>query len=299
MSPCPPQTRTANLGNIRPLQTRGQSAVCDYDTMPARLLTSAVLCQCSSLGADAILSGCTCTRSGEAHVPDRAHFEPHVDASHRCVPCIRTRGSPLRSSTAELTLCDGHHIGWHQTHRSVHIRSSQQIRHIPFCWRAHPPVCRRLWLSVKGHLALGLCKEGERVSGRVIELRVRRILNAHAAVIRRRWRKEVRVLQGNGNIVRSNDARAERSPDCLRNLCRVLVPQRAVRLVAGVRYRRRGLCRRGRGRRRTAARHHRAHDRGRHNARGRRRSGSRGGGPSEEDGAEDSLEGEHCEASRR
>ncbi len=50
----------------------------------------------------------------------------------------------------------------------MHVYSSHSGRHrhvldcqvhdmspdIPFCWRAQPPVCNRLWLKSKGHFAL-------------------------------------------------------------------------------------------------------------------------------------------------
>jgi len=88
-------------------------------------------------------------------LPNRACLQSHVDASHFCEKWWDVWSQPSMMKCSSPVA-----IGrvWTIKNESAE-RNYKQKCMLLFSWRAHPPVCRRLWLKLNGHFALALAKK--------------------------------------------------------------------------------------------------------------------------------------------
>ena len=90
-----------------------------------------------------------------------------------------------------------------------------------FCGRAQPPVCKRLWLKLIGHLALALNKLRLNNISKDAESM---IFDPHTTGVGRRRREQVGILLNYTNILRTEHGCAKGAPDGLGNSIDVGTP---------------------------------------------------------------------------
>lgn len=162
--------------------------------------TSADWCQCSSLLIAHQGKG---IRHREGYGPYSPSFEPHVHASQFCSGAVMSDSRNKRKNHSRCAIGISLSINLCQNRSSVkRARKKLKEETVPVCCLDQPPVCKRFLLEENDHFAFMLDKYGKES-----EIMFSGHQHSHVTMIRCWWCKQVRILQLQGDVLRTQDDR--------------------------------------------------------------------------------------------